>query len=79
MLKLLILIFLCPLFVVAQDSPMQAAPGSAPPPQGWSRESSPNGGIHLPHRVPKKKYQMKMGPVETPSAKPQSPSLTPTK
>jgi len=59
-----IVIFL-PLFTIAQDSPMQAAPGSAPPPQGWSQGNPPNGGIHLPVKKPEKKYRLKMNPTGT--------------
>jgi hypothetical protein len=49
---------------IAQDSPMQAAPGEPPPPQGWG-QSQPDGGLHLPKRKPKKKYELKMGPADS--------------
>jgi hypothetical protein len=61
MIKIFTIVFFIPLFSIAQDSPLQAAPGSPPPPQGFTNEAPPNGGIHLPSKTPKKKYKLKMG------------------
>jgi hypothetical protein len=67
-----ILIVLCTLcfslLALGQDSPMNAAPGQPPPPEGWTQEPPPNGGIHMPSK--KRKYRTRMNLGATPTATP---------
>ena len=51
MLKILIpIVSLTASLAFGQDTPMSAAPGQPPPPQGWELAPNPNGGVHLPKK-----------------------------
>jgi hypothetical protein len=79
LLSLFAFIFLSAQPGVAQDSPLQADPGTAPPPQGWKVGAPDGGGIHLPSKNKKKLRLRRQGSsnpsIDMPSAEGEHPVI----
>ena len=56
--------FLFSQVAIGQNSPGSSEPGMPPPPEGWTKESPEDGGIHLPRKTKKGHIKLKSRPGE---------------